>query len=80
MAIQVVTFKITGKSPLMQSNPATLCMEPDATALGVKKKYDDAEEAALRVYLSPDGQFVHPSAAFRKCMMTAVFNFALREL
>lgn len=72
MAIEIVTFKIVGKTPLMQSNPATLCEEPDVAGLGVKKKYNDAEEAALRVYLNPDGQFVHPSAAFRKCMMTAV--------
>lgn len=72
MAIKIVTFKITGKTPLMQSNPATLCMEPDSGGLGVKKKYDDAQEAALRLYVNSDGKFVHPSAALRKCMMTAV--------
>lgn len=72
MAIKIVTFKISGTSPLMQSNPESLCGEPDSAELGVKKKYNDDEEAALRVYKNADGQFVHPSAAFRKCMMTAV--------
>lgn len=73
MAIKICKFKIIGKSPLMQSNPASMSNEAGGgDKLGVKKKYDDKEEAEMRTYRNDQKQFVHPSSAFRKCMLTAV--------
>jgi hypothetical protein len=55
----------------MQSNPTSMSND-EGSGLGVKKKYDDKAEAEMRAYRNPAKQFVHPTAALRRCMMTAV--------
>jgi len=72
MAIKIVTFRITGTSPLMQSNPASMSSSDEGTGLATKKVYNDEEEASIRAYRDSEGHFVHPSASFRRAMMTAV--------
>jgi hypothetical protein len=72
MAIKITVFRITGTSPLMQSNPANFITDEVKKDLKAKKvEYDSQEEARLRVYEN-DGHFVHPSASFRRSMMNAV--------
>lgn len=84
--IDVVTYRILGKSPLMVQNPAAFITDEDKKALATKKKYVSEEEAALRVYYLVDnelliesdpkklkgGKFVFPASAFRRSLMTAV--------
>lgn len=82
MAIEQVTFRVTGLSPLMQSNPACFITdEPDDQLKVKQKEYDADREAALRCYpkggWSADGKkatgpYQHPAASFRRSMMNAV--------
>lgn len=73
MKPEIVTFLITGISPLLQNNPINFIgVDEDDTLTTGTKKYDDAEEARLRVYLDPDGHYYHPSEAFTKAMIRAV--------
>lgn len=73
MKPEIVVFKIIGISPLLQNNPANFIGVDDGAGLGAgKKKYNDEEEAKLRVYLNGDGQFCHPCEAFTKAMVAAV--------
>ena len=53
---EIVAFLITGRSPLLQNNPANFIGKTEeGGALGTKKIYNDEEEAKLRVYLDGDG-------------------------
>lgn len=73
MRPEIVTFKITGTSPLLQNNPAAFIGQESEVALGAgKKKYNDDEEAKLRLYLDPEGAFCHPCESFTKAMVKAV--------
>jgi len=73
MKPEIKTFLIVGISPLLQNNPANFIgADEDGGLGGGKKKYKDAEEAALRVYKDPDGAFCHPCEAFTKAMVKAV--------
>lgn len=73
MKIELMTFKISGISPLLQNNPAPFITSDEETGLSAgKKKYDDEEEARLRLYRDQDGDFAHPCEAFIKAMLRAV--------
>ena len=73
MKPEIVTFLVTGISPLLQNNPAAFIGVADDTEINTgKKKYNDEEEARLRLYLDPDGAFCHPCEAFTKAMVKAV--------
>ena len=77
MEPELVTFHIKGLTPLLQNNPAEFIGKEEDNALAVKKKYDDEEEARLRVYPNMkdgkhDGTYGHPSQAFVKSMIRAV--------
>lgn len=72
MKPEIVTFRIIGMSPLLQNNPAEFIGKQEEAALTTKKEYNDQEEAALRVYKSGDGSFLHPSESFIKSMVRAV--------
>jgi hypothetical protein len=73
MKPEIVVFLITGMSPLLQNNPASFIGADEEVALTAgKKKYDDEEEARLRLYLDPDGRYCHPAEAFTKAMVRAV--------
>lgn len=74
MSLEFVTWKITGKKPLLQSNPVnTMTRKEDAgVATDAKKKtvpkaYDEAKK---QLYV--DGKhFVHPSIGFWHAMLLA---------
>ena len=73
MKPEIVTFLIVGRSPLLQNNPANFIGNAEEGDLGAgKKKYNDEEEARLRVYVDPDGAYCHPCEAFTKAMVKAV--------
>jgi hypothetical protein len=69
--LAVHTWRITGVSPLLQSNPEKTMGGSGDDGLKAKKKvYDDNEEAANRVY--KDGNhFIHPTSAFRSVILEA---------
>lgn len=68
--MELVTFKITGLSPLLQHNPAAMASGSDDSLKG-KKRYDRDEEAAASVYRTATGEFYHPSIAFRAAIFKA---------
>lgn len=72
MKLQIVSFKVTGMSPLLQNNPAAFIGVTENTSLGTKKVYKDDEEAKLRLYVDSDGNYCHPCGAFTKAMVKAV--------
>ena len=73
MKPEIVVFRITGLSPLLQNNPANFIGVDDEAGITTgKKKYDDAEEARLRLYVDREGCFYHPAEAFTKSMIKAV--------
>ena len=71
MALELHVWKITGVSPLLQNNPSCMKSGSDEGMTAGKKKYDDKEEAEMRVYRNSDGHPFHPTAAFRSCMLQA---------
>jgi len=73
MKPEIVTFRITGISPLLQNNPAAFIGKSESADLSAgKKEYNDEEEARLRLYVDDDGNHCHPSEAFLKAMIKAV--------
>lgn len=71
MKPEIVVFQIIGISPLLQNNPAAFIGKAGED-LASKKEYKDEEEARLRLYLDPDGNYCHPAQAFPKSMVAAV--------
>lgn len=64
------TWKITGVTPLMQSNPECMYGADDKNEITVSSKtYDDENEAKIRAYRTREGLYVHPSVAFRKALI-----------
>lgn len=73
MTPEIVTFTVRALSPLLQNNPADFIGKTEGGELAKgKKEYDDEEEARRRLYLTPDGDYGHPSEAFTKAMVKAV--------
>lgn len=73
MKPEILTFTIVGISPLLQNNPASFIGADEDSGLAAgKKQYDDEEEARLRLYVTSDGEYYHPTEAFTKAMVRAV--------
>ena len=70
-----VTFRFTGLSPLMQSNPAGML----AAATRKPSKTSSVEapelEAAKRVYRNALGELYHPAEAFRSALIDAASGY-----
>jgi len=74
MAIEIHVWKLTGLSPLLQSNGASLLESQDQGGMTTGKKvYIDAEEAEMRVYRE-NGCFAHPTTAIRAALLSACTN------
>lgn len=71
MRLEIVVFKLVGLSPLLHNNPAEFIGNPVDELATKKKKYDDEEEARLRVYKDADGDFAHPAESFPKALVKA---------
>ena len=73
MKPEIISFKIIGITPLLQNNPVNFIGKSETESMTTKKKsYDDAEEAALRIYKDDNGNFLHPAESFKKSMVKAV--------
>lgn len=73
MKPEIIVFKVVGISPLLQNNPANFIGKSEGEELAAgKKTYNDEDEAKLRVYLDPEGEFCHPCESFTKAMTKAV--------
>lgn len=72
MGVYIATFRLTGISPLLMNNPASMGGNtgPDELKAG-KKKYIPAEEAASKLYKTKDGQFFVPTMAIRSSLLGA---------
>jgi hypothetical protein len=68
----IITFHIVGMSPLLQNNPLNFIGGDEQASLAAKKKYNDEEEARLRLYITKDGHYYHPSISFLRSMAKAV--------
>jgi hypothetical protein len=69
MAIEIHVWKLVGITPLISHNPAiTLGFSSDGLSVG-KKKYDDENEAKIRLYEWDDGTYYHPSRAIRLLLL-----------
>lgn len=71
----IVKWKLTGITPLMQSNPESMLedsapKDEDSPTVTKKKKYNDKQEAEIRTYRH-DGHFCHPTSAFRVGLLKA---------
>jgi len=72
MEPEIISFRIVGLSPLLQNNPEKFIGVPDKEpGLTGKKKYDDKEEAELRVYKDKDGNFIQLAESFLRSMKEA---------
>ncbi len=65
---EIVVFRVTGISPLLQNNPAGMRGGVDAKKMGTKKIPTPEEEAAAKVYQNEDGYYI-PSQAFRSAII-----------
>jgi len=68
MSAKIVTFKITGLTPLLMHNPAAMLNKSDAGP-GVKRIPTPEEEAERGLYRTADGQLYIPSGAFRSAII-----------
>lgn len=72
MRLEVRVFKIKGISPLLQNNPTEFIGKEGEEGLQIgKKKYNDEDEARLRIYKDADGNYCHPCESFTKALVKA---------
>jgi len=69
--MEIVTFRITGVSPILQNNPAKMQASKDDSLKSGKKVYDPKIEAEASVYRNERKEIVVPSIAFRASMFKA---------
>ncbi len=84
---KILSWRITGETPLFQSNPASMWAEPDpeenkgAKPSRKKPMYSGESEAvktaAGQLYLDEDGHPWHPCMSFYKALMKACVNRTL---
>lgn len=67
---KIVVFKITGLSPLLTHNPASM-KQSNSGKLGQKNIPTREEEAAAGCYKNEDGTFYIPSESFRQSIVGA---------
>ena len=71
MATETVVFKVTGKRPLIQNNPASMGGGQGEKKVGRKTIPTPEVEAAGKVYRLPSGQLYIKSEAFRGALIKA---------
>lgn len=68
--MQIITYRITGVSPLLQHNPAGMKKSGDGMS-AAKKVYIAEEEAEAGVYRNERKEIVVPTIAFRSAILEA---------
>jgi hypothetical protein len=71
MGIEIHVWRINGITPLMLNNPAITMQGGDGGMTAGKKKYDDKEEAEIRLYKNDKGENVYRTDGFRAGILTA---------
>lgn len=69
-------LKIIGTTPLMQHNPTSMLFQPKGKTRAQSNPTPE-EEASLGVYQNQDGQYVHPTSAFRNAFITAAKKYKI---
>jgi hypothetical protein len=69
--MDMVSFRLTGMSPLMVHNPHRMAPGGSDGKLGVKRIPTPEDEAAAAAYRNGQGEFVHPTEAVRNAGLTA---------
>lgn len=64
-----VTFKITGRSPILMNNPANTMSGGGDELKAKKQKYDDVEEAEKRLYKLKSGQLYIEANCFKQSIV-----------
>src|SRR5262249_27699679 len=67
--MKLITFLVTGTSPLLMHNPAAMGLGANA-GLGAKKIPTPQEEAEAGRYVDGDGNFYFPSQAFKSAAVS----------
>lgn len=68
--MEMFQFRITGVSPLLMNNPASMGGSDNGLKSG-KKKYDPEIEAEARLYRNERSELVVPTIAFRSALFRA---------
>jgi len=68
MAVNIVTFKITGLSPVLMNNPASMSEDSGSGIKTRTKKETPEVEARKGLYTNDDGTLYLPSIAFRNSL------------
>lgn len=69
MSVSIVSFKVTGISPILMNNPAS--MQRQAAGLNQKKIPTPEEEAKAKIYADDKGNLFVPSLQFRSALLGA---------
>ncbi len=75
-----VYIELKGKTPgILMNNPEkTLAEEPTGASQGPVKHAPPDEQAKIRRYLLPDGNFYLPADALRKCILDAAKGWTVK--
>lgn len=71
MALERVTFRITGVSPLLMNNPAVMKKPGEDAGAKIKKIPLPEEEAARLVYRDDKGRIYGPATGFKSALISA---------
>lgn len=79
---KLIVFLVRGTSPLLQNNAMSMFDNPEdltkTGSLSSSKTYEPEDEAAKRCYRDGD-MYCHPSASFKKSMISAVTGLKLMK-
>ena len=78
--MELLTYRITGISPILQNNPAKMAGGADGGLKSGKKTYVPEVEAEAAVYRNDEGEIIVPSIAFRAALFRAATNRKIGKL
>lgn len=78
--MQKLYMKLKGKTPILMNNPKeTLGGGEEGATKGKVKQLLPDEQAKIRRYLLPDGNFYVPAPAVRKCLLTGSSGYTAKS-
>ena len=78
--MELLTYRITGVSPILQNNPAKMATQGSDGLKSGKKIYVAADEAEAAVYRNEQGEIIVPAIAFRAALFRAATNRKIGKL
>jgi len=79
--MQKLYIQLRGRTPLLMNSPKETMGKEEAAEAGIKgrvKLPSPEEQARVRRYLLPNGNFYMPATAVRKCLLTASAGYTAR--